>query len=99
MYYLVEHNRTTKATQCDEYSDYSLAQEACLQKEQHYFLNNKSEIEVVIFEANTIVDLKRTHSRYFVHDAQKDNTTDALSAVGLVSLSISLLNKKRASQV
>ncbi|WP_257275187.1 MULTISPECIES: hypothetical protein [unclassified Endozoicomonas] len=94
MYYLIEHNRTTKATQCDEYSDYSAAQAVCLQKELHYFLNNKNEIEVVIFEANTIDDLKRTHSRYFVNDAQKANTTDALSAIGLLGLAISLLNKK-----
>lgn len=94
MYYLIEHNRTTKATQCDEHSDYSAAQAVCLKKEQQYFLNGRSEMEVVIFEANTIDDLKRTHSRYFVNDAQKDNTAGTLSAVELVGLAISLLNKK-----
>ena len=94
MYYLIEHNRTTKKTQYTEYSDYSAAQTDCLQKEQHYFSNHHNEMEVVVFEANSIDDLKRTHSRYFVGQATEDNTVGTLVAVGLVGLAIYLLNKK-----
>jgi|UPI000373632D hypothetical protein len=93
MYYLIEHNRTTKKTQCWEYSNYAVAQTTCLQKEQQYFLSNRHEMEVVVFEADSIDALKRTHSRYFV-DENKDNTAGALLAVGLVGLAIYLLNKK-----
>ena len=91
MYYLIEHNRTNKKTDCTEYSDYFAAQAACLQKEQHYLLANQNEMEVVVFEANSIEELKRTHSRYF---AKKGNTADALMAVGLVGLAVYLLSKK-----
>jgi len=93
MYYLIEHNRTSKKTQCTEYSDYTSAQRASLQKEQQYFLNRQHEMEVVVFEANSIDDLKRTHSRYFVEE-EKDNTAGTLLAVGLVGLAVYLLNKK-----
>ncbi|MGI9279658.1 MAG: hypothetical protein ACR2PX_08500 [Endozoicomonas sp.] len=100
MFYLIEHNRTTKATQWAEYSDYPVAQAACLQKEQQYFLDNRNEMEMemVVFEANSIDDLKLTHSRYFVThevaDEPKDNTAGTLLAVELVGLAIYLLNKK-----
>jgi hypothetical protein len=50
-------------------------------------------MEVVVFEANSIDELKRTHSRYFVAD-EKDNTAGVLQAVGLVGLAVYLLNKK-----
>jgi hypothetical protein len=80
MYYLIEHNRTTKETQRREYSSYADAQTVCLQKEQQYFLNHRHEMEVVVFEADSIDDLKRTHSRYFVTE-NKDNTAGALLAV------------------
>ena len=66
---------------------------AGLQKEQQYFLNHRHEMEVVVFEANSIDELKRTHSRYFVAE-EEDNTAGTLLAVGLVGLAIYLLNKK-----
>ena len=94
MYYLIEHNRTTKETRYAEYADYPSAQAACLHKEQQYFLSNHNEMEVVVFEANSIEDLKRTHSRYFVKDSQADNVAGALLAVGLVGLAIYLLKDK-----
>ena len=97
MYYLIEHNRTTKQTHYAEYSDYPAAQADCLQKEQQYFSSHRNEMEVVVFEANSIDDLKRTHSRYFVDQATEDNTVGTLVAVGLVGLvglAIYLLNKK-----
>ncbi|WP_026016652.1 hypothetical protein [Catenovulum agarivorans] len=94
MYYLIEHNRTSKETQLAEYSDYAGAQMAGLQKEQQHFQNNHHEMEVVVFEANSIDDLKRTHSRYFVKAKEKDNTAGALLAVGLVGLAVYLLSKK-----
>ena len=94
MYYLIEHNRTTKETHWFEYSDYSTAQAASLQKEQQHFLSHHNEMEVVVFEANSIEDLKRTHSRYFVGENQMGNATSALLAVGLVGLAIYLLKEK-----
>jgi len=94
MYYLIKHNRTTKATQCSEYNDYASAQIEGLHKEQGYFLNHQHEMEVVVFEANSIDDLKRTHSRYFVQEAQANNAAGALLAVGLVGLAIYLLKSK-----
>lgn len=93
MYYLIEHNRTSKETQWSEYSDYASAQRAGLQKEQQYFLSRHHEMEVVVFEANSIDELKRTHSRYFVAEEQ-GNTAGALLAVGLVGLAVYLLSKK-----
>tara|TARA_R110002050_G_scaffold57423_5_gene129284 strand:- start:206895 stop:207179 length:285 start_codon:yes stop_codon:yes gene_type:complete len=94
MYYLIEHNRTTKATQYTEYSDYTTAQVACLQKEQQHFLSNHNEMEVVVFEADSLDALKRTHSRYFVKSQASDDAVGALVAVGLVGLAIYLLSKK-----
>ncbi len=95
MYYLIEHNRTSKQTQCTDYRDYSSAQIAGLEKEQQYFQNQRHEMEVVVFEANSLDDLKRTHSRYFVAE-QKNATggTGALLAVGLVGLAVLLLKNK-----
>lgn len=94
MFYLIEHNRTTKATSCTEFSDYSLAQFAGLQKEQGYFHGGHHEMEVVVFEANSIDDLKRTHSRYFVAESKNENGSGALVAIGLIGLAIFLLSKK-----
>ena len=96
MYYLIEHNRTTKTTNCDEYKDYQNARRACFEKEQQYVLENKNEIEVVIFEADSLEDLKQTHSRYFVQSEKPDttNTTDTVIAVDLVALAVRLLIKK-----
>lgn len=94
MYFLIEHNRTTKETHCTEFRDYSAAQFAGLQKEQGHFHAQRHEMEVVVFEANSIDDLKRTHSRYFVAEDQKDDAAGALLAIGLVGLAIYLLNKK-----
>lgn len=94
MYYLIEHNRTTKATHYTEYADYTTAQAQGLQKEQHYFLNHKNEMEVVVFEANSIDELKRTHSRYFVAEHNIPDALLAVGAVGLVGLAVYLLNKK-----
>ncbi|MCV6612212.1 MAG: hypothetical protein OIF55_15675 [Amphritea sp.] len=93
MYYLIEHNRTTKETQYTEYGDYFTAQKIGLQKEQQYFSANQGEMEIVVFEADSIDDLKRTHSRYFVAE-QKTSVAGPLMAVGLVGLAIYLLNKK-----
>ncbi|TBR40962.1 hypothetical protein CBF23_011185 [Marinomonas agarivorans] len=95
MYYLIEHNRTSKQTECTEYSDYTHVQIAGLKKEQLYLQDQRHEMEVVVFEASSLDDLKRTHSRYFV--AEQKNTNDgtgALLAVGLVGLAIYLLTKK-----
>lgn len=94
MYFLIEHNRTTKETRCTEFRDYSAAQFAGLQKEQGHFHAQRHEMEVVVFEANSLDDLKRTHSRYFVAEGQNDNAAGALLAIGLVGLAIYLLNKK-----
>ena len=96
MYYLIEHNRTTKETVYNEYEHYIDAQSACLQKEQLFFTDQKYAMEVVVFEANTLDDLKRTHSRYFVNEQNKEesNATGALMAVGLVGLAVYLLSKK-----
>jgi|GEM_PF-1378281 len=94
MYYLIEHNRTTKETGHSEYLDYSMAQAVGLQKEQQYLLNHQNEMEVVVFEADSLDDLKRTHSRYFVKPPTKDDALGALVAVGLVGLAIYLIKKK-----
>ena len=56
-------------------------------------------MEVVVFEANSIDELKRTHSRYFVKNEPADNTAGALLAVGLVGLAVYLLHKKWGSQI
>ena len=94
MYYLIEHNRTTKTTHCDEYKDYQNARRDCFKKEQQYLLENKDEIEVVIFETDSLENLKQTHSRYFVQSEQNSDTTDTVIAVGLVALAVRLLTKK-----
>lgn len=94
MYYLIEHNRTTKTTHCDEYKDYQNAQRDCFKKEQQYLLENKDEIEVVIFETDSLENLKQTHSRYFVESEKDSDTTDTVIAVGLVTLAVSLLTKE-----
>ena len=94
MYYLIEHNRTTKTTNCDEYKDYQIARRDCFDKEQQYVLENKNEIEVVVFEADSLEDLKQTHSRYFVESEKNSDTTDTVIAVGLVALAAYLLTKK-----
>ena len=94
MYYLIEHNRTTKTTDWFEYSDYQEVRRDCFEKEQKYVLENKDEIEVVIFEADSLEDLKQTHSRYFVESEKTPDTTDTVIAVGLVALAVYLLTKK-----
>ena len=94
MYYLIEHNRATKTTDWFEYSDYQEARRACFEKEQQYVLENKNEIEVVIFEADSLEDLKQTHSRYFVQSEENSDTKDTVIAVDLVTLAASLLTKK-----
>jgi hypothetical protein len=94
MYYLIEHNRTTKDTQYYEYSNYFEAQAASLQKEQQYFHNHKNEMEVVVFEADSLDALKRTHSRYFVKSQAANEAAGALVAVGLVGRAVYLLSKK-----
>ena len=94
MYYLIEHNRTTKTTDWFEYSDYQEARRACFEKEQQYALANKNEIEVVVFEADSLEDLKQTHSRYFVESEKNSEITNTVIAVGLVALAVYLLSKK-----
>jgi hypothetical protein len=94
MYFLIEHNRTTKETHWTEFGEYSAAQIIGLQKEQGHFHAKRHEMEVVVFEANSIDDLKRTHSRYFVAEGQNDNPAGNLLAIGLIGLAIYLLNKK-----
>ena len=94
MYYLIEHNRTTKTTECSEYSDYQKAQHDCFKKERQYVLENKDEIEVVIFETDSLENLKQTHSRYFVESEKDSDTTDTVIAVDLVTLAVSLLTKE-----
>lgn len=94
MYYLIEHNRNTKDTLHDEFADYEAAQAACFKKEQQYFANRQHEMEVVVFEADSIEALKRTHSRYFVKPTAKSDGAGALLAVGLVGLAAYLLSKK-----
>jgi pantothenate kinase len=92
MFYLIEHNRSTKETTVAEYDNYSVAQSECFQKEQRFFHENQSEIEVVIFEADSLEGLKSTHSRYFAKAQKKENTKSALLAVGLVGLGLYLLS-------
>ncbi|MBS9777852.1 MAG: hypothetical protein KGV50_03715 [Gammaproteobacteria bacterium] len=94
MYYLIEHNRTSKQTEWQEYESYSDAQTVVLEKEQEYFLNGQNEMEVVVFEANSIDELQRTHSRYFVEEEKENNIAGPLLAVGLVGLAIYLLKKE-----
>ena len=97
MYYLIEHNRTTKKTDCSEYSDCQKAWFACFYKEQRYALANKNEMEVVVFEADSLEDLKQTHSRYFVESEKNLEMADIVIGVGaisLVALAVYLLTKK-----
>ena len=94
MYYLIEHNRTTKTTDCDEYKDYQNARRACFEKEQQHALANKNEMEVVVFEADSLEDLKQTHSRYFVESEKKSDIKNTVIAVSLVALAVYLLTKK-----
>jgi len=94
MYYLIEHNRTSKKTNWKEYSDYESVKIASMKKEQNYLSSHQHAMEVVVFEANSIDDLRRTHSRYFVTEEKKDNTANTLLAVGLVGLAIYMLNRK-----
>ncbi|MBT0569315.1 hypothetical protein KIK84_03180 [Curvibacter sp. CHRR-16] len=96
MYFLIEHDRTSKKTSCTEFHDYVEAQHACLQKEQEHFHAQRPEMEVVVFEANSIEDLKRTHGRYFPVSPveNKGNAAEALLAVGLIGLAIYLMKKK-----
>ena len=94
MYYLIEHNRTTKTTDCDEYKDYQNARRACFEKEQQHALANKNEMGVVVFEADSLEDLKQTHSRYFVESEKKSDITNTVIAVSLVALAVYLLTKK-----
>ena len=91
MYYLIEHNRTTKKTNWSEYSDYQEARRVCFQKEQQYASSN--EIEVVVFEADSLEDLKQTHSRYFVESEENSDITNTVIAVGLVALAVYLLTR------
>ncbi|WP_082281354.1 hypothetical protein [Leptospira kirschneri] len=94
MYFLIEHNRTTKETQFTSYKNYSEARGASLWKEQQYFLNRRNEMEVVVFEAETLDALERTHSRYFAKPQTTDGTVETLVAVGLLGLALYLLSKK-----
>ena len=57
-------------------------------------MENKDEIEVVIFETDSLENLKQTHSRYFVQSGKDSDTTDTVIAVGLVTLAVSLLTKE-----
>ena len=57
-------------------------------------MENKDEIEVVIFETDSLEDLKQTHSRYFVESEKTPDTTNTVIAVGLVALAVCLLTKK-----
>ena len=50
--------------------------------------------EVVVFEADSLENLKQTHSRYFVEREKDLDTTDTVIAVGLVTLALSLLTKE-----
>ena len=94
MYHLIEHDRTTKTTDWFEYSDYQEARRACFEKERQYVLENKNEMEAVVFKAGSLEDLKQTHSRYFVQSEKDSDTTDTVIAVDLVTLAVSLLTKK-----
>lgn len=91
MFYFIEHNRTTKHTNCTEYVDYDEAHKVCFLKELDYYQLGRGEMEVVIFEANSLDELKRTHSRYFARPKKEDNSKGALMAVGLVGLALYLL--------
>ncbi len=105
MYYLIEHNRITKETEYKEYTDYTEARAVALKKEQEHFRNKENEIEVVIFEADSIENLTRTHSRYFVDrnpSKELTKTDESIAtvflgagvAIGLVALAAHLLSKK-----
>ena len=97
MYYLIEHNRTTKATDSYEYKNYQTARRACFEKEQQHASANKDEMEVVVFEADSLEDLKQTHSRYFVESEENLEMADIVAGIGaisLVALAVYLLTKK-----
>ena len=49
---------------------------------------------MVIFEADSLEDLKQTHSRYFVESGKNPDMADKFTAVGLVALAVYLLTKK-----
>ena len=97
MYYLIEHNRTTKTTGWDEYKNYQTAWRACFEKEQQHASANKDEMEVVVFEADSLEDLKQTHSRYFVESEENLEMAEIVTGIGaisLVALAVYLLTKK-----
>ena len=92
----------TKKTECKEFENYDEAKEECFKRERKYARESKTQIEVVVFEANSLEDLKKTHSRYFSvendqNDTSKENSSTvaiAAGAVGLIGLALYLLRKK-----
>ncbi len=106
MYFLVEHNRDTKHTEVGEFTDFDEAKKQFFKREQHYLQQGQDEMEVVLFESESLDTLTATHSRYFVNDYEKNNekkggkigdaliaTGVAFIAVGLVSLAVGILTK------
>lgn len=95
MYFLIEHNRITKKTDVKEYKEYTKAARESLKRERLHYINGKHEMEVVVFEAKSLEQLKRTHSRYFASASgdSESSGAGALLAVGLVGLAVYLLTK------
>jgi len=91
MFFVVEHNRNTKETDVKQFTDYDKANALAFEKEKKYVLQGRREMEVVVFETDSLETLKQTHSRYF---AEPTDNLKALGAIGLVGLAVYLLTKK-----
>lgn len=76
-YFIVEYDRTQRAADWTEYDDREAALSALRDKEG----GRKGHIEVVLFRAASLDELRTTHSRYFMDtDEMGQRLTDDSSA-------------------
>ena len=97
MHFLVEHNRETKDTRIQEYQSLQKAKKERFGRELKYLKSGQDEIEVVVFQSDSLDTLKQTHSRYFVKEYNEENNGNGslaktLLAVGLVALGVSIIS-------
>ena len=99
MYFLIEHNRITKETHIEEFEDYEMARKESLRREIEFDAAMKQEMEVVVFEAESLEHLQKTHSRYFNETKESLMITlkiiGTVGAIGAVALAVYLLTKKK----
>ena len=62
-------------------------------KEWQYIQQGRNEMEVVVFESDSIDTLQATHSRYFYGKSNANNTGKTIVALGLVTLGILAIQK------